>query len=131
MKLHRLAIIYLIAEALLVSSWWIALFVVPSFRRPFRTESSPDETLLAFAGPDAVMLIGLSLVAAFGLLRQAYWAHSLLTLHAGAAIYATLYCGSLVLISGGQAWLGAIMMSPLGVVAALLPCIIRRGSDMP
>ena len=129
MPFRHLYSLILISEALLVAAWWGLLLLVPVSRTPFRMKQAPDETLLAFLGPDVVMIVGLALVSAYGIYSHAAWKGTLLCLHAGAIVYATLYCWTLALMTGGEGLLGAIMMLPLAIVAILIAALARPRKD--
>lgn len=90
--------------------WWSMLLIWPAARRPFVFPGAPESVLLAFLGPDLMLFMGASWLAAWGLRKSTRWAWGMLCLHAGAVCYATLLCWSLVLMHGGG-WMGALLMT--------------------
>ena len=107
-----LAAAVLVAEAVGCAAWWASLALRPDWRPAFRVEAAADATLLQFLVPDLLLYIALPLLAAAGLIGGARWAWGALVAHAGAASYAALACWGLVIFSGGEGWLGALLMTP-------------------
>ena len=107
-----LAAAFLVAEAVGCAAWWAGLALRPDWRRAFRLEAASDTTLVQFLLPDLVLYVALPLAAAAALMGGARWAWGALAVHAGAASYAALACWGLVIFSGGEGWLGAILMTP-------------------
>lgn len=120
MTLRRFAIAYLLATAIGAAIWWCLLLAWPASRGPFLAAAAPDATLLAFAVADGVLFVGTAAACAFGLHARRGWAWPLLCVHAGAAGYAALYSWTLTAITGGGAWLGAVLMTPSLVVPGWL-----------
>ena len=116
---------FLLAEAGGAVVWWLMLLARPDTRAWFLPCGAPDVTLLAFALPDAVLFIGTAVAAAVGLRRNRRWAWPALCVHAGAAAYAGLYCWMLTALSGGEAWAGAVLMTPSVIVAGILAWVLR------
>lgn len=121
---RRLAVVFLILQSAGVAVWWAVLLTVPRSREPFLARPAPDSTLLAFALPDALLFVGAGMASGMGLAKRCGWAWPVLCVHAGAAIYAALYCGSLALLTG-QAWAGAILMTPSLVLPPLFVWKLR------
>lgn len=121
----RLAVAYLWLQAALVAAWWLTLWSWPAARAPFTIGDWPPGTLLAFALPDLVAIVGGSALAAHGLPRRRPWAPPMLWLVAGAVGYATLWCGGAVLVTG-SGWLSLLLMlaSALGTTFAVV--VARR-----
>lgn len=120
-RVHPVAI-YLLLQAAAVAAWWGMLWCMPSTRGAFLPAPDwPEATLLAFALPDAVVIVGGSAAAAIGLQRHAAWARPMLWLVAGGVGYATLWCLGGSLLAGGG-WLGSAAMaaSACGSAWALL-----------
>ena len=127
MTLRRFAIVYFLATGLGTAAWWVMLFAWPASRAPFKLSAAPDESLLAFAIPDALLFIGTALGIAVAIGRRARWSRPLLYVHAGAAGYAGLYCLSLTIISTGEAWLAMLLMLPSLVVPGFVLWRTRMG----
>ena len=125
MPLRRFAVAYLLATAVGASAWWALLLMWPAARGPFLANSAPDATLLAFAVADGALFVGTAGGCAVGVWKRRPWAWPLLCVHAGAAGYAALYCWTLTAITGGDAWLGAVMMTPSLVVPGWLVVRLR------
>lgn len=83
---------YLRLQAATIAAWWLVLWWLPAARAPFVVADWPTTTLLAFALPDAVVMVLGSAVAAHGLATKRAWAVPCLWLVAGATFYATLWC---------------------------------------
>ncbi|MBV9864456.1 MAG: hypothetical protein JO316_03850 [Abitibacteriaceae bacterium] len=118
-NLRTLAIWFLVIEGVGSLIWWSALILTPASRAAFMFPGTSDATLLAFMGADLILFTGASLLSAYGLQQKRKWAWPVLCLHTGAAVYATLYCLALSLLSGGG-WIGTIMMAPCLVVLPYL-----------
>jgi hypothetical protein len=129
MSLRRLAIGFLFAQAVGASLWWVVLIAWPASRPYFRAHDAPDSTLLAFAVADSLLFIGTSFGSAIGYWKQRRWAWPVLCVHTGAACYAALYCWTLTALTGGDAWLGAVLMTPSLVVPPLLLWFLRPTGD--
>lgn len=115
---------YLRLQALLVASWWLALWLAPSTRPWFVVGDWPAATLLAFALPDAVVLVLGSWLAAHGLANSRPWARRLLWAVAGAAFYATLWCLGANLVTGAG-WPSTALMVPCAVAMAWTVAVVR------
>ena len=102
-------------QAACAGVWWVALWWVPGLRPLFRLANAPDPTLLAFALPDVLLFVMAGMAAAIGIWRDAAWARPVLFLHAGAAMYAALYCIGLTLLTG-EAQAAAVLMMPSLVI---------------
>jgi protein-S-isoprenylcysteine O-methyltransferase Ste14 len=122
---------FLVAEAVGCAAWWASLALNPDWRLAFRLDTAPDATLLQFLLPDLLLYIALPLAAAAGLLGGARWAWAALVAHAGAACYAALACWGLAITSGGQGWLGALLMSPSLVALPLIVIGLRPRVEIP
>lgn len=125
MTLRRFAVVYLFATAVGAAVWWALLLAWPAARGPFLAESAPDATLLAFAVADLLLFVGTAGACGFGLWKRRGWAWPVLCVHAGAAGYAGLYCWTLTAITGGDAWLGALLMTPSVAVPGWLVVRLR------
>lgn len=128
MTLRAFAVVFLFAQATGAAWWWLALLAWPESRAPFVAAGAPDATLLAFGPADLLLYVGLSAACAVGLLKRREWAWPLLCVHTGAAVYAALYCVTLPLLTGGEGWLGAALMSPSLVIPAWLCVKLRPGA---
>lgn len=129
MKFRKLAVCYLVAQAIGALLWWCLLFGWPESRTYFMAAKAPDSTLLAFVVADA-LFISTSAAAAYGIWTARRWAWPVLCFHSGAAVYAALYCWTLVALTGGDGLLGAVLMSPSLPIPGLLAWSLRpRDTD--
>jgi len=111
MSRKGVACAFLIAQAVAVAVWWLVLWRWPATREAFVLAPGwPESTLLAFALPDLLCIVGGSLGAAVGLRSGAPWARSLLLLVAGAVGYATLWCVGGNLVTGSGLLCTALML---------------------
>ena len=128
---RQLGAAYMLVQGLGALGWWAMLLTLPATRGPFLAPGAPDATLLAFMLPDLVLFAGASLVAALGLWRGARWTWPVLIAQAAASAYAELYCLNLMLLTGGAAWLGAVLMAPSVVVPPWLVWRLRPRREGP
>ena len=112
---NYLGALYLLFQSMIAALWWLIIAVEPKLRIYFRPSDAPDVTLMAFALPDLVLLIGAGLWAARMLFKQPKKALLPLALHTGAAVYAALFCLA-QWISSGEAILAALAMAPCLVI---------------
>lgn len=119
-RTERLGSLYLAVQSVGALLWWAMLLTVPASRRLFMAADAPDVTLLAFAAADALLYIGAGAGSAYAIATRRGWAWPCLCLHAGAAIYAGLYCWGLTVLTAGDGWLGAAMMTPSMIVPGWL-----------
>jgi len=124
LSLRIVAITFLIAQGVGGGVWWLLLLTWPASRAPFMAEGAPESTLLAFVAADLLLYVGGSLAAAWGIYKHRTWAWPVLCVHAGAAVYAGLYCVVLFLFSPSS-WLGALMMAPSIVIPPVLAWLLR------
>lgn len=112
---RRGAALYFALQGASGVAWWTVLLLFPSARELFWPRSPggfDDRGLLAFALPDAVGFVGLSLACAWALWRGSKGSWTLLCLQAGALGYATLFCWNLALATSGETILPALLMTP-------------------
>jgi predicted MFS family arabinose efflux permease len=131
MTVRRLGIAFLLAEAVGAAAWWGLLLAWPPSRASFLARGAPDATLLAFGVADGVLYVGTAAAAAVGLANRRRWAWPVLCAHAGAAAYAALYCWTLTALTGGDAWLGAVLMTPSLVVPGWVAWKLRPNEGSP
>lgn len=105
----QLVTAYLWLQAALVASFWLWLWVIPAAQPAFLVEGWPTDTLLAFALPDAVIVVLGSAIAAHTLRSRPATARPVLWLLLGAVGYATLWCLAVTLATGA-AWLALLPM---------------------
>jgi len=110
-RVRLIAAAFLSLKVLGATAWWLMLFLAPETRAAFLAPGAPDSVLLAFFLPDLLFYVGTGLAAAIGIARHRSWGWSVLCIHSGAALYASLYALSLPLLSGGG-WWGAWLMAP-------------------
>jgi hypothetical protein len=107
---HRGAAAYLVAQAVAVIAWWVAVFVTRAAREWFFPYGGLDPAFVAFALPDLVLIVGGSLFVARHRLRgtTAPVASGILL---GAVGYGTLYTA---------AWTVLLHAPATGLVAMLV-----------
>lgn len=96
-------------------AWWAVLLAFPAARELFWLRSPggfDGRGLLAFALPDALGFVALSLACAVSLARGSVASWTLLCLHSGALGYATFFCWGLAFASRGEVLLPALLMTP-------------------
>jgi hypothetical protein len=126
---RRLAIAFLAAQAAGALVWWCLLLFWPASRAHFRAQDAGDTSLLAFFAADLALFAGASGACAYGWWKRRSWTGPCLWVHAGAAAYAALYCVTLTLLTAGDAWLGALLMSPSLVVPGWLAWHYAQGKE--
>tara|TARA_R110002072_G_scaffold228234_5_gene385120 strand:- start:58536 stop:58928 length:393 start_codon:yes stop_codon:yes gene_type:complete len=100
---------YLLLQAMAIAAWWLWLCSSSAARERFTVAGWPEETLLAFAAPDLVLLVFGSALASRGVGQGRAWAPLAMWLVAGAASYAALFCLAASVLSNSM-WLGTTMM---------------------
>lgn len=115
----------MLIQAVGAAAWWCVLLAWPASRAAFAARGAPEVTLLAFGVADGVLFVGASAACAAGLWLRRRWAWPLLCVHAGAAAYAALYCWTLTGLTGGDAPLGALLMTPSLIVPGVLVWKLR------
>ncbi len=118
-SMRRLFATYLLLQGVCCVAWWAGILLSAAFRDLFKAPGAPDVTLLAFAGADALLFVGGSVVSAVLLLRGAPQRKAWLWLTAGAVTYAALYAIGLSVLSGA-AWLGAGAMAAAMVMTVII-----------
>jgi hypothetical protein len=121
--IRRLAIWFLVVQAVGTSAWWVVLLLYPASRGPYMAPGAPDSTLFAFILPDLAFYILGSLVVAWGLANEKPWAWPVLCVHTGAIVYSALYGLALPLFSGGG-W-GSLMMLPSAIIEPACVWLLR------
>jgi hypothetical protein len=114
---RRAVAAYFTLQGVAVILWWWVLFAVPSAREWFRMSPAPDDTLLAFALPDLLILAPASLLGAVLVARRYARAPAILWLAAGGSVYAALYCVAFALRTDAG-WPGAALMLPSALLSA-------------
>jgi hypothetical protein len=126
-SVRQVTVAFLSLKVLGATAWWLMLFLAPETRAPFLAPGAPDSMLLAFFIPDLFFYLGAGLAAAIGIARHRSWGWSVLCIHTGASLYASVYALSLPLLSGGG-WWGALLMSPSLVVLPWIAWRLRPGA---
>jgi hypothetical protein len=98
-------------QAVAVTGWWVVLWTVPATRSWFGFGAWPEGVLMAFALPDAVLLVAGSAMTACAEGRRRM---VLAWLVAGGCCYALLWCLAASLATGGG-WLGGAAMALLAL----------------
>ncbi|MFT4511458.1 MAG: hypothetical protein ACI89X_000066 [Planctomycetota bacterium] len=106
---QRVAQGYLLLQAMAVAGWWLWLCTSTAARERFTVADWPEESLLAFAVPDSVLLVFGSAIASRGVVLGRSWAPLAMWLVTGAAAFAALYCIAASAITDST-WLGSTMM---------------------
>lgn len=125
-KMRQLAVWFLVIQGVGGAVWWGILLAWPVTRPLFLPPATPPSILLAFVLPDGVLFAGGSLAAAYGLAQGRPWGWPVLSIHAGAAVYAALYCLALPLVSG-SGWLAAALMLPTLLALPYFVWVLRPG----
>lgn len=116
-----------LVQALVVTGWWLMLWLAPSTRGWFGFGTWPEGVLWAFAAPDAMVLVAGSLVAWRATGR---WQPAAAWLVAGGCCYALLWCVAASLASGGG-WLGSVAMALLAVGNLVAALAATGGTEAP
>lgn len=112
------ALTYLLLEAGAIAGYWLALWLLPDARSAFTLTSAPPGALWSLL-PAEAGLVAAALLAAIGVQRRAAWSVAALWLHAGSAVYASLYAFGMA-IAEPRLWPGAGLMIPVLVVPLTL-----------
>ncbi|MGK0434866.1 MAG: hypothetical protein ACJA0V_004024 [Planctomycetota bacterium] len=126
---QRVAQGYLLLQAMAIAGWWLWLCTSTAARARFVVAGWPEETLLAYAVPDSLLLVLGSAIASRGVALGRAWAPLAMWLVVGAAAYGALYCVAASLMTNSM-WLGTTMMllcmSGSGSVALLNNKVDKR-----
>src|SRR5262245_17985586 len=122
MNTRKLTAPYLVLQSLLVSIWWLTLWLHPPTRLFFLPPGGDDVFLLAFGLPDLVLIVAGGLVAARLCWRESASSGIALWLVVGALSYATLYCLALSFFTNSS-WISASMMSASTFLSAGLAVV--------
>jgi protein-S-isoprenylcysteine O-methyltransferase Ste14 len=117
MNTRKLTAPYFATQSLLVSLWWLALWLHPPSRLFFLPPGGADVFLLAFWLPDIVLIVAGGLVTVALCRRRSASAGIALWVVVGALSYATLYCLALSLFTD-SAWVSVAMMSTATFLSA-------------
>jgi drug/metabolite transporter (DMT)-like permease len=127
MRRRRIAIGYLVLQAIAIAAWWGVMMIAPSVRSAFAPSAS-EEILLAFAPSDAlVVALGLYVAVRRGEGRSdiAGW------LIAGAMSYATLFTITMAARHLAPT-AGAVLMTPAAMASCWAAAVLsRRGPSSP
>ncbi|MFO0827941.1 MAG: hypothetical protein U0572_07290 [Phycisphaerales bacterium] len=121
--MRRFAAFVLVVESFAILAFWVAMFAKPEWRRAFIALDAPHSTLLAFLLADATFT-ALGIVIAYGLATQRRWAWPLLCVHAGMALYASLYALFLPVVGRGGS-IGALVMLPVALASPIFAWALR------
>jgi len=108
---HQIGTAWFALQALLVLGWWLWLALLPAARSWFAIDHWPEGVLLAFAAPDAALLVVGGLLTAWLRQRRARAAVPCAFAVAGASLYATVWCLGASL-QHGSGWLATAAMLP-------------------
>lgn len=108
---HELGTAWFALQALLVLAWWLWLAIEPAARRRFAIDGWPEGVLLAFAAPDALLLVAGGFAASWLRRRRARGADACAFVVAGASLYAAVWCLAASLVHG-SGWLATAAMLP-------------------
>lgn len=113
---RRLAVGYLVAQAVAVAGWWLLLAAVPDSRPLFAVRGAPLVALGAFAPGDLALVAVGSALAAWR--RGRGWGGPLAWCVAGAMIYAATYTATTATLGATAPW-GALAMVPAAAASLL------------
>ena len=117
MNTRKLTAPYFATQSLLISLWWLTLWLYPPSRLFFLPPGGADVFLLAFWLPDIVLVVAGGLVAVALCRRKSVSAGIALWVVVGALSYATLYCLALSFFTD-SAWVSVAMMSAATFLSA-------------
>ena len=117
MNTRKLTAPYFVLQSLLVSLWWLTLWLHPPLRLFFLPPGGADVFLLAFGAPDLLLIVAGGFVAARLCRRKSASSIIALWLVVGALSYATLYCLALSFFTN-SAWVSVAMMSAATFMSA-------------
>lgn len=107
-------------------AWWVGLVASSSLSGRFIDTQSKD-SLFAFAIGDVTLLVLLPIFICVGVVKAKRWTVPIAWLHAGAALYATMWVISMMVLNPSL-WLGGVLMLPLAVAALLVAISLGRAS---
>ncbi len=113
---------YFVLQSLLISLWWVALWLNPPSRLFFLPPGGADVFLLAFWLPDLVFVIVGGLFAGTLCKRKIASAGAALWVVVGALSFETLYCLALSFFTN-SAWISVAMMSAATFMSAALAIV--------
>jgi protein-S-isoprenylcysteine O-methyltransferase Ste14 len=113
---------YFVLQSLLISLWWVALWLHPPARLLFLPSGGADVFLLAFWLPDLVFIVVGGLFAGMLCRRKSASAGAVLWVVVGALSFETLYCLALSFLTD-SAWINVIMMSAAAFLSAGLALV--------
>lgn len=105
------AVTYLLIEGGAITCYWLALWLLPASRSAFMPAGSPAGALWSLL-PAEIGLVASSLLAVFAIHKRVPWSTPMLWLHAGAAVYASLYAFGMA-AAEPRLWPGAGLMLPV------------------
>lgn len=113
------AVAYLVGQSAAVLGWWLAMAASPWVRERFELNAVNRDTLSAFVVADLVVVTVGSLAASVALWRRWPWSGIVLGVVAGGLIYATLWLGLWVLLTGdGGVGVPPMVMASLATAAS-------------
>lgn len=121
---------YFLTQATLIAAWWALLWSYAPSIRWFLPDGAPASALTTFWLPDAVMLVGGSLVAAVAIWRQARWAATAVWSLAVVSWYPTLWCLATSLASN-EGWIATALMATMASVSLAMATICGSGRRPP
>jgi predicted N-acetyltransferase YhbS/protein-S-isoprenylcysteine O-methyltransferase Ste14 len=110
MNTRELTAPYFVLQSLLVSLWWLMLWLHPPSRLIFLPPGGADILLPAFLIPDFVLIVAGGLIAGALCRRKSESAGVTLWIVVGALSYETLFCLALSFFTN-SAWISVAMMS--------------------
>lgn len=119
---------YLGFEGLAIVSFWAAYFG-SSVVRQWICPAGMEKVLGAFAFPDMVLLLPLTIGGVVTLLKQSRWAWTWLLLHCGASAYATLWTLAAAWMDAGWT-ISALLMLPM-MLASIGAVFLLRDEVSP
>jgi hypothetical protein len=104
--------------------FWLVAWLNAGFRAKLVNPAFPMEAMPALAIADLAIYTVTALAAAYGLLVGASWAWPMLCIHAGSAMFASLYAGSFLYFGTGSV-LAALATAPFVVLPPVLAWMLR------
>jgi hypothetical protein len=105
-------------------AFWVATWLNAGLREKIANPAFPVQAMPALAIADLAIYTVTALAAGYGLLTGASWAWPMLCVHAGSAMFASLYAGSFLYFGTGSV-VAALATAPFVVLPAVLAWMLR------
>ena len=104
--------------------FWLVTWMNDGLRTKIANPAFPEQAMPALAIADLAIYTVTALAAGYGLLTGASWAWPMLCVHAGSAMFASLYAGSFLYFGTGSVLAGLATL-PFVVLPAVLAWMLR------